>query len=365
MINIFRSLNMFINLKLIYIIIIIFLPNRLINAFENQLNFNKEIEIKNEFNNLKEVQYKSEYLLGSGDLLFIKFPGLDIFGGEYMINNEGDLSLPEINKFYAEGLTIEELEQELNKEYENFIIDPNITINIIRYRPIKVYLSGEVKNPGLYNFKNGSKSSSQYSQNKVTLFDAIQMAGGVSNNSDLSKIKIKRINSQKQGGGKIQASINLLSLIIEGDQSQNIRILDGDYIFVHKSNKILKDQLLAINKTNLNPDEITVYITGNVNKAGPTSLKKGSTLIQAVASNGGKKIWTGNVEFLRFKSDGNTLKYQFKYDPSAKFNTKKNPVLMEGDIINLRKTVLGRTTEIINEIANPILSSYGLYKIFD
>ena len=132
-----------------------------------------------------------------------------------MINNEGNLSLPEINKFYAEGLTIKELEQELNKEYENFIIDPNITINIIRYRPIKVYLSGEVKNPGLYNFKNGSRSSSQSSQNKVTLFDAIQMAGGVSNNSDLSKIKIKRINSQKQGGGKIQASINLHSLIIE------------------------------------------------------------------------------------------------------------------------------------------------------
>ena len=70
-------------------------------------------------------------------------------------------------------------------------------------------------------------------------------------------------------------------------------------------------------------------------------------------------------EFNKFKSDGNTLKYQFKYDPSAKFNTKKNPVLMEGDIINLRKTLLGRTTEVINEIANPILSSHGLYKIFD
>ena len=69
-----------------------------------------------------------------------------------------------------------------------------------------------------------------------------------------------RRNSITNGGGKINAKIDLLSLVIEGDQSQNIRILDGDSIFVPKSDMPIKEQVLAVSKTNINPDKITVFI---------------------------------------------------------------------------------------------------------
>ncbi len=38
---------------------------------------------------------------------------------------------------------------------------------------------------------------------------------------------------------------------------------------------------------------------------------------------------------------------------------------MDGDIINVRRTVLGSTTEIIGEFSRPILSGFALYKIFN
>ena len=79
---------------------------------------------------------------------------------------------------------------------------------------------------------------------------------------------VVRENSKTQGGGKIKANIDLLSMLLNGDQTQNIRIFDGDNIIIPKSNKVMKEQVLAINKTNISPEKITVYVTGNVKNSG-------------------------------------------------------------------------------------------------
>ena len=94
-------------------------------------------------------------------------------------------------------------------------------------------------------------------------------------------------------------------------------------------------------------------------------MRKGSSLVQAIASTGGKKLFTGNVEFLRFKRDGNTEKLSFRYNSKAPTNSKKNPILMDGDVINVRRSLPGTITAVTNEIQSPILSVYGLYKLLD
>ena len=114
----------------------------------------------------------------------------------------------------------------------------------------------------------------------------------------------------------------------------------------------------------MTPLELTVYITGNVVKPGPTTLNKGSSLVQAIATSGGKKLMTGNIEFIRFNSDGSTQKRKFRYNPNAKLNSPQNPILMDGDVINVNKTILGKTTEILKEFSSPAITGYGLYKIF-
>ena len=95
------------------------------------------------------------------------------------------------------------------------------------------------------------------------------------------------------------------------------------------------------------------------------NLKKGSSLIQAIASTGGKKLMTGKVEFIRFNDDGTTTKRKFRYNENAEINSAKNPILMDGDIINVNKTILGTTTEVIGEVSSPLLSGYGIYSLFN
>ena len=208
----------------------------------------------------------------------------------------------------------------------------------LRYQTIdlsKVYINGEVNRPGLYELtytKNKEINKpknivglNEFSINQADLstssvprlFDALRLVEGLTNKADLSEIKIVRNNAKSLGGGKIQAKVNMLNLLKNGDQSQNIKLFDGDYIFIPASENIILDQLIDINKTNLNPREIEVFISGNVTKPGRLILRQNTSLVKAIMAAGGKNNSTGNVEFVRLKRDGKSDRRVFKLNDSA------------------------------------------------
>ena len=95
-----------------------------------------------------------------------------------------------------------------------------------------------------------------------TVFDAIRSAQGVTPFSDLSRVKITRKRSEALGGGQIRTTLNFLSMITDGNESQNIRLFDGDVVTVTKSKEIMRDQLLKAVKSNLSPQFIDVFVSG-------------------------------------------------------------------------------------------------------
>ena len=338
-------------------------------SFANSNNFadleRNNSDLNNSIDNNKD-NLKSNYLLDSEDVIKLNFKEIEIFSDTFKIEEDGYIkNLPEINEIYARGKTTYELKLDLINKYKDFIYNPQIDITIFAYRPIKIFITGEVKNPGYFIFNEYNSSNDKIPNNVPSLYEVLQKANGVTNYADLSQVSIIRDNSLSQGGGKIKAKINLLDMLLTGDQSNNLKIYDGDSISVPKSNSVIKDQVLAINKTNLNPDEISVFITGNVVNPGSFRLKKGASLVQAIASTGGKKLFTGNIEFIRFKRDGDNEKLSFKFNSKAPINSRKNPILMDGDVINVRRSLQGKITAVVNEIQTPILSVYGLYKLID
>lgn len=337
-----------------------FLPN--LKAYEeNMLSISE-----NQVNSEKKIDYESQYILSSGDELRFNFSDLPGFDNSQEIDLEGNVTLPELNRIKIMGLTINEAEELLNKQYEEFIYKPNIKIKITKYRPISVYLRGEVKNTGLYTFPSYRlESDEKLLKKRARLFDVLKSAKGVTNYADLTNVTVIRDNPKSQGGGRIKAELNLLSMLINGEQNQNIDLIDNDNILIKKSSNIIKDQIIAINKTNLSPEIMTVYVTGNVVSGGPLKISKGSSLIQAIASSGGKKMLTGNIEFLRFNDDGTNKFDSFKYDASAAVNSRKNPILMPGDVINVNKTFFGKTTSVLKEITNPLFTGLGIYKVVE
>jgi len=366
------------------IILISFFFGIFLNEESNKVRSSEIIKtsstkIVNEFNKEKNI-IKSQYILDSGDILFINFNGLNLFSNLYAINPDGFLNLPEIGEIKAAGYTKNELKRILLKTYKQYIIDPRITIKIHKSREVTIYLGGEVNKPGLYKIESKFRQFSSTNSNQddmlvenntvnfeeiVRLFDALKFGQGITNFADLEKIKIIRKNSLSQGGGKIETTINFLDLLEKGDQVANIRIFDGDAIFVPKSDKLLTKKLIEINKTNITPDEMKVFITGNVNTPGTLIIKQGSTLVQAIAASGGDKYFTGKVKHIRFSNDGLSNKRVFNYDPNAKIASYKNPILIEGDIVYVDKSIVGKTSTAIREFSQPIIGIYTLLNIFE
>ncbi len=338
----------------------------------------ESIEVKRNSLSLLNSDYLKQqpnnfYILGPGDSLKIiisrDYPELNT---KAIINGEGYVFVPKLNKIYVAGLTIVELTELLNKAYKEYVKYPDIEIEIENYRIIKVSIEGEVNNPGLYKLsgamntgiiKEGVQEDTILFEAFPTIFDVIRKSGGINISSDLSKIKIVRKNSISGGGGKIMTSVDLEDSILKGDFSNNIRIYDGDIITIPTSNNPKKELFSKANKTNINPKFLQVLVTGRVNFPGMIKASKLNTLNDAIDIAGGAKVIRGKVRYLSFNSDGSVISRNIKYRKSRKRGSYSNPFLKDGDLIIVGNSLLGLTSEVLGEITAPlngIITTYAL-----
>jgi len=338
----------------------------------------------------RQVRYDS-YVLGPGDSLQIEVIDIPELSGIYSIGPDGTLYLPRLRAVYATGLTIEELRGFLTHQFATFVKRPRLYVRPVGYRPIRVFVGGEVKRPGYYQLSGvnsnqqsgngpdrsavdgsaagqlnvGNVSSSPFSATALpTVFDALRNAQGLTPYSDLRKVSVTRRLPEGEGGGKVRTELNFLNVITTGDESQNLRLFDGDVVVVAKSEEILRDQLLKAGQTNLSPQFVQVFVSGRVKQPGPQTLPQASTLNQAIVSAGGPKLLRGRVEFVRFTREGEVDRRQFKYNPSAPAEDYSNPVLMAGDIIRINDSAVSASLDVLNEFALPAVSVYSIYSIF-
>ena len=344
------------------------------------------------------------YILGPGDSLQIELLDIPELSGTFAIGPDGTLYLPRLRALYVEGLTVEELRLFLTDQFRTYVRNPQLYIRPVGYRPVRIYVGGEVRRPGYY-LLSGSQdltnlsSSAEASQlsagtagvetrpglNQVpagsaprgpggglstfgalfpTVFDAIRTAQGITPFSDLSQVQVTRRQPLSSGGGRIRANLNFLSLITDGDESQNIRLFDGDVVSVGKSPVVLREQLLKAGQTNLSPQFIQVYVSGRVKTPGGVTLPQGSALTQAITLAGGMQLLKGKVEFVRFTREGEIDRRVFSYSPGAASGSPTNPILMAGDIIRVQDSALSATVGLLNELSGPFVGVYSVYSLF-
>ena len=126
--------------------------------------------------------------------------------------------------------------------------------------------------------------------------------------------------------------------------------------------------LNKILKSNINPKFINIYVSGRVKEPGIKKLSSSSTLVDSINISGGAKIVKGKVKFLRYKNDGTVDNRSFRYNKRAKRGSYKNPYLLNGDIIFIEDNFLSKSTQVLNEITDPLrslLSAYTFFKIID
>lgn len=164
-----------------------------------------------------------EYKLGPGDVISVGVWGYeDLKNEELVIRPDGKLSFPLAGELNVQGMTAGELTTVLTTKLGNYVIDPNVTVNIAKFRTTRVYVLGEVTKPGMYELEK-----------QHNLLDAIGMAGSYTKRAAKKEIFI----IHKENVDKPQ-KVNLLKLLKNGDVSQNVSLNEGDVVYLTSNGKI-------------------------------------------------------------------------------------------------------------------------------
>lgn len=138
-----------------------------------------------------------QVLLSVGDRLRIRIYPEDEFikGTETDVSSEGAITLPLIGKVDVQGLKVLAAERKIvDILAADYLVNPVVVIEVIQKpeaeRPkIKISVLGQVQKPGTYDFS---------SDQKITLLQAISVAGGFTEIANTKNIKVIRKGQGKQ-----------------------------------------------------------------------------------------------------------------------------------------------------------------------
>ncbi|MBO8221416.1 polysaccharide biosynthesis/export family protein [Prochlorococcus marinus] len=339
----------------------IFFP--ILPAASEDININDSTNIgSNNFkNSISSTSYN--YLIGSGDILELKFTDLEVYNGEFQVLNDGWIFLPVIGNYFIENKTLEEARNDLISKYSKELIVPDLQLSLSHSRPLDISIIGEVQKPGLYQIED-------ILENPPRLVDGLQLAGGITSKSNLEDVKLIRLFKEDGELIKKITSLNLISLVEDGDQSNNIKLSHGDVLKINSTNEFSKTQY-KLAKATLAPAKIGITVVGEVKAPGEKMVVSGVSLIEAIMIAGGPVDWQANrqnIQLIREDEYGAINVSRYKYNINKNNSIINNPILKDGDIINVNAvnyTKFSRGVQTIFAPLRDIITGITFYELIN
>ena len=159
---------------------------------------------------------EGEYRLGPEDVIEVfvwKEPELTT---TVVIRPDGRISLPLANELEASGKTAVELQQEITARLSKYVVQPVVNVMVKQVNSLKISVLGEVRRPDVYRIKN-----------RVTILDAIAMAGGFTDLARPNKLIVLR--NTPSGPRRIKINIKQL---VAGDSGAPFYLQTLDTVYV-------------------------------------------------------------------------------------------------------------------------------------
>ncbi len=200
----------------------------------------------------------ANYRLGAGDQLVLILTGQVELAHTLDVTREGFVVIPQVGQLSVANLTLGQFEdllyQRLPQSYSGVSRSSNaathFSVTVSRLRAIQVYVTGDVQSPGSYRLSSAG-----------TLLSALYAAGGPTVNGTLRQVTLRR-------AGRVVTSLDVYDYLIKGDNSHDLRLENGDLIFVGSHGA-------------------RVRMTGEVLRPATYELKDGETLRDALRVAGG------------------------------------------------------------------------------
>ena len=121
------------------------------------------------------------YLLQSGDAFDVKMFYSPELNESVVVRPDGKISLQLVGEVQAAGNSPSELERDLRERYAKVLREPVVTVVVKQFGPQRVFVAGEVKNPGEVPL-----------QEDMTAFQAVARAGFFTRDSEARNVVVLR-----------------------------------------------------------------------------------------------------------------------------------------------------------------------------
>lgn len=239
----------------------------------------------------------ANYILGPGDEVLIDIYGISQSSKKYAISPEGTIIVEKIGPVTLVGLNVEQAQSKIRSKMGPHYQGSSITLTIGQTRTVVVNILGEVINPGTYTLSAFS-----------TVFNALYMAGGITQIGTLRNIKVSR-------GGRIISKVDVYDYILNGKLTGNVMLQDNDAIIVGAYDAL-------------------VNISGAIKRPMFYEMKEGETLKSLIEYSGGFKSDANKsiISVERKTSDGLSVHSVEEWN-YASFT------IQDGDSVNVRNTI--------------------------
>ncbi len=197
-----------------------------------------------------DIPVPADYVVGPGDTLEVQLIGER--GGRYAltVGRDGIVDFPDLGPIAVAGLRFAAAKAVLEQRVGDQMIGMRASVSMGALRSIQVFVLGEAERPGSYTVSGLS-----------TITNALFASGGVKPIGSLRNIELKR-------SGKIVTKFDLYDLLLNGDTSDDARLLPGDVIFIP-------------------PVGITVAVTGEVQRPAIYEVREAATAADILYLSGG------------------------------------------------------------------------------
>ena len=161
----------------------------------------------------------AQYRIEAGDILSVAVYPAEELSREVVVQPDGKIPFALIGSAEAKGNTPDQLSEQLSKNLGRFISNPQVTVSVRQFSRRQVFVTGEVRTPGAYNYKEN-----------LRLMEFISSAGGFAENADRKSVKIFRGPPTRRQ----THNVNIEEIVRSGDFSKDFLLEPGDIIEVPK-----------------------------------------------------------------------------------------------------------------------------------
>lgn len=164
---------------------------------------------------------EGDYILSPGDTLDLMVYREPDLGMRSKIAKDGRVQLPLLGEVKVAGMSVRDAQEQIRKLYDaDYLVDPQIYLNIASYTQRKITVIGQVSRPGSYELQ-GNES--------LGILEAIGMAGGFTRIADTKNVTVKRRTGDKTELIKVNTKR------LESPEGGSFQVLPGDILTVGES----------------------------------------------------------------------------------------------------------------------------------